>query len=114
MCRQVRVKVRHLILAVEVQEIKGKEHDPVRRLVDGRAQGLEIGSPILVLDNDLAIEDGRRAGQLGAGLDHPAVGSGPVTTMPGEGSDLALVDEDEGAIAIVLDLMNPAAPCRGF
>ena len=30
------------ILAIEVQEIEGKEHDPVRCPVDRRAEGIEI------------------------------------------------------------------------
>jgi hypothetical protein len=58
------------ILAVEVEKIEGKEHDPVRRLVDGRAQGLEVGDAVLILDDDLAIDQGRFAGQLAASLDH--------------------------------------------
>ena len=96
------------ILAVEVQEIEGKEHDPVRRLVDSRAQGIEVGDAVLVLDDDLAIDHGRFAGQLGAGLDHPAIGPGPVPAMAGEGTDLAVIDDDQGAIAVMLDLVNPA------
>src|SRR5262249_19803053 len=43
------------ILAIEVQEIEGKEHDPVRRRVNGRAERMEIGDPALVLDDHLAI-----------------------------------------------------------
>ena len=47
------------ILAVEVQEIEGKEHEPVRRRVDGRSKGMEIGDAVLVLDDHLAIDQGR-------------------------------------------------------
>jgi hypothetical protein len=41
-----------------VQEIEGKEHEPVRRLVDGRSKGIEVGDAALVLDDHLAIEQG--------------------------------------------------------
>ena len=62
------------ILAVEVEEVEGKEHEPVRRRVDGRSQGIEIGDAVLVLDHHLAIDHRGLAGQLAAGLDHPPIG----------------------------------------
>ena len=46
------------ILAFKVEKIESKEHDPVRRLVDGRAQGVEIGETVLVLNHDFAIDQG--------------------------------------------------------
>jgi hypothetical protein len=62
------------ILAIEVQEIEGKENDPVRRCVDGGSQCLEIGNPLLVLDNHLAIDQGGFADQPGTGRNHPLIG----------------------------------------
>jgi hypothetical protein len=50
------------------------------------------------------------AGELGASRDHPAIGSGPVPAMSGEGPDLTLLDDDQGAVAVTLDLVNPASP----
>ena len=75
------------ILAIEVQEIEGKEHQPVRRRVDRRAEGIEVGEAVLVLNDHLAIDDGTLAGQPAADLDHPAVGPRPVIAVPGEGPD---------------------------
>jgi hypothetical protein len=98
------------ILAIEVQEIEGKEHDPVRRRVDSRSKAMEISDAALVLDDHLAIDQGRFAGQPGAGIDNPLIGPRPVIAVAGEGSDLATIDDDQGAIAIVLDLVNPALP----
>ncbi len=46
------------ILAIEVQEIEGKEHEPVRRRVDSRSKCIEIGDAVLVLDDHLAIDQG--------------------------------------------------------
>ena len=46
------------ILAVEVQEIEGKEHEPMRRRVDRRSKGIEVGKAVLVLDDHLAIDHG--------------------------------------------------------
>src|SRR5262245_56362861 len=63
------------ILAIEAQEIEGIEHHMVRRLVDSRAQGVEVGEAVLVLDNHLTIHQGGFAGELGAGLDWPPIGS---------------------------------------
>ena len=47
-------------------------------------------------------------GELGGGLDNPLIGSGPVPVMPGEGPNLALVDNDQGAVAVMLNLVNSA------
>ena len=80
------------ILAIEVQEIEGKEHDPVRRRVDSRSKGMEISDAALVLDDHLAIDQGRFAGQLAASLDHPPIDSRPIIAVSGEGADLAAID----------------------
>ena len=91
-----------------MQEIEGKEHEPVRRRVDRRAKGIEVGDAVLVLDDHLAIDQGRLAGQPAAGVDNPPVGPRPVIAVAGEGSDLAAIDDDQGAVAIIFDLVNPA------
>jgi hypothetical protein len=77
-----------------------------------RTEGVEVRHPILILDHHLAIDQGRFAGQPGAGVDHPAIGRSPVIAVPGESADMAAVDDDQGAIAIVLDLVNPTVPGR--
>jgi hypothetical protein len=96
------------VLTVEVEKVEGKEHQPVRRRVDSRAQGMEIGDAVLVLDDHLAIDQSRFAGQPGAGIDNPLIGPRPVIAVAGEGTDLATFDDDQGAVTIVLDLVNPA------
>src|SRR4051794_25011036 len=78
------------ILAVEVQQIEGKEHNPVRRLVDGRAQGIEVGDPVLVLDDDLAVNEGGVAWKLGCSFGHPRVRTCPVPAMPEKALTLPL------------------------
>jgi hypothetical protein len=32
--------------------------------------------------------------------------------IAGEGADLAAIDDDQGAVAVILDLVKPAVPCR--
>ena len=82
---------------------------PLQRKAKERvAIGIEIRNAVLVLDDDLAIDQCRLAGQLGGGLDNPLVRSGPVPVMPGEGPDLAVIDNDQGAVAVMLNLVNPA------
>jgi hypothetical protein len=104
-----------------MKEIEGKEHNSMWRLVDGRAERIEVRNAVLVLDDYLTVEYGSRAGELAASLHHPTIWSGPVPPMAREGSDGALVGDDKGAVAVVLDLMNPALPggwfrhgCRDF
>ena len=75
--------------------------------MDGPPEGFKVGDALLILDHDLAINQGRLAGELGSGLDHPVIWSGPIPAGAGIGSDLALVDDDQGAIAVILDLVNP-------
>jgi hypothetical protein len=65
-----------------VEQIEGKEYDSVPCLVNGRAQGIEVGDAVLVLNDYLAIEEGRLAAELGSSLDHPAIGPCPVSAMP--------------------------------
>src|SRR5262245_18846407 len=93
------------ILAVEVQEIEGKEHESVRRRVHGRAESIEVGEAVFVLDDHLAIDQSRFAGQPGAGIDNPLKGPRPVIAVAGEGTYLATFDDDQGAVTIVLDLV---------
>jgi len=95
------------VLAVEVEEIEGKEHEPVLCPVDGGAQGIEVGETILVLYDDLAIQQRCLAGELGGGIDNPPIRPCPVPAMAGECSDLVLIDDDQHAVAVVLDLVNP-------
>jgi hypothetical protein len=91
----------------KLQKIKGKEHQ-LSSLVDGRAQRVEVGDAVLVLDEDLAVNEGSLAGELDASLDHPAIGSSPVPAPAGESPDILTVNDDQGAVAIMLDLVNPA------
>jgi hypothetical protein len=69
---------------------------------------MEVGNAILVLDDDLAIDQGCLAGKLGRSFDYPAIRTGPVPPMPGKGPDFAAVNDDQGAVAVMLDLVNPA------
>jgi len=59
------------------------------------------------LDDNLTIDQGRPAEEFGAGLDHPAIGPSPVPAMTGKRPDVASVDDNQGAITVVLDLVNP-------
>jgi hypothetical protein len=71
-----------------VQEIEGKEHEPVRRRVDRRAEGIKVSEAVLVLDDHLAIDQGGSGGQPNAGVDAPLIGPRPVIAVPGKGADM--------------------------
>ena len=68
---------------------------------------MKISDAVLVLDHHLAIQHGGVAGQLATSLDNPAIGARPVIAVAGEGADLAAVNDHQGAIAIMLDFVNP-------
>jgi hypothetical protein len=59
-----------------------------------------------VLDS---IYRGPPAPTYGFSLDHPAIWTGPVPAMTGEGPVFATVDDDQGAVAVILDLVNPGS-----
>jgi hypothetical protein len=69
-------------LVIEVEEIEGKEHDAVRSFMDARAQSVEVGDAVLVLDDDLAVDQRRLSGEAGACIQHPVIGPCPVPAMP--------------------------------
>jgi hypothetical protein len=57
-----------------VKEIEGKEHESVRRRVDGGAERIEVGDAVLVLEDDLTVDQGSLTAQLAASIDRPAIG----------------------------------------
>jgi hypothetical protein len=80
------------ILIIQVQEIEGKEHEPVRRRVDRGTESIEVSEAEFVLDNHLAIDQGGFADQLAASIDHSLIGPRPVIAVAGKGADLAPED----------------------
>jgi hypothetical protein len=69
---------------------------------------------MLVLYDDLAVDQGRAAAQRPAGFNHSAVLVSPIMAATGEGVDISSVDPEQGAEAIVLDLVNPTVALRRF
>ena len=63
---------------------------------------------MLVLDHQFAINQGRFAGQLAATIDHPSMGPRQVIAGAGEGTDLAAINDDQDAAAVIFDLVNPS------
>jgi hypothetical protein len=61
-----------------------------------------------------SVDDGSLAGQLAGSLDHPVIRSGPVPAPTRKYHNLALVNDDQGAIAVMLDLVNPALASGGL
>src|SRR4029079_19574525 len=101
------------VLTIVVKEIEGKQHQPMASLVDGRAQGVEVGDTVLILDDHLAVDQRRLAGELAGSLDEPAIGSGPVAATTRGGSDLSALDDDQGPKSVVLDLWIHPSPDGG-
>jgi hypothetical protein len=98
------------ILAVEVQEVKGEEDDPIRLVGHGAIQRLEVRTAMLVLDDDLAIDHGAPTADLRSVAGDPRVFLGPVMAIAAEGARLAAVDNQLRPVAVVLDLVEPAFP----
>jgi hypothetical protein len=95
------------VAPVEIQQVEGDQHDPVRValqlvLQDGKIRGAVVGRR-----DDLAVDDGT------PGADVPGVGGdlpepvGSVVTAPSEYLDSLAGEMDLDAIAVELDFMNP-------
>ena len=77
-----------------------------RRLQLGKTR-----NAFLVLDHDLAVDQRRLRGQLGDGGGDVRKFFGPIETLAGEQTDLAVVEPSLDAITVELDLVHPAV-CR--
>src|SRR5687767_11521732 len=95
-----------------MQDVECKEHKPVRLRENGAAERHEIGDAALVLHDDFPVKNGRAAGELCGGIGNPSVVLRPVQSPAGEGTGLPTVDGHDGAVAIVLDFMQPAVTLR--
>jgi len=69
---------------------------------------MEVGDAERVLHDRFAIEDGRSAFELLSGLDQCRAFLGPDEPAAGEGARASTVEHELSAIAVLLDLVNPA------
>ncbi len=101
------------VLAVEVQQVED-EVDELPGALAGEQplQRLEARAPVGHQDGDLAVEQrlvDRQALRLG---DNGREALGPVVAMPAQEPDLAAVDAAADAVAVELDLVQPALAGR--
>ena len=93
---------------VKVQQVEGEEDQPVRLGMDGMAERVEIGAAVIGLHDEFAVEDGGAAAQPLRFLDDRRIERGPVVAASGEGARLAVLHDQQRAVAVVLDLVQPA------
>ena len=99
------------VLAVELQQVEREQHrlglDPA-----AVAQPLEHRKPALVTHRDLAVDQARPDLKGADGVEHRGIARAPVITVSREQPAADIVALCQQAVAIVLDLMNPARPLR--
>ena len=95
------------VVAIKLDEVEGDEHEPVRLALDRGSKRSEVGAPLLVLNNHLAVDRGGLAAKAQPRRDDRRIAISPVVPVARERPALAVVEHDEGAIAIVLDLVLP-------
>jgi hypothetical protein len=66
---------------------------------------------MFILNNDLAIDYCRAASKLSCCLRYAGVALGPIEAIAGIGTFFAALDDQERAVSIMLDLVDPA--CAG-
>src|SRR3712207_1582484 len=72
----------------------------------------EIRHAAPVPDDQFAVEDRRAAGKPGGAIHHAGVAVRPVETVAGKGPGTIVGDYNERAVAVVLDLVQPAVTGR--
>src|SRR5262245_59088747 len=95
--------------AVEIEKVEGVEDQPVAGALRQRVlQQREAGDALVVERNDLAVDDRLLARQLGKGLRQVAIALRPVEAAARDQADLADGNMGGGAVAVELDLVDPA------
>ena len=67
---------------------------------------------MLILNNDLAVYDCRAALKPGCRLRYAGVPLGSIEAIAGIGACFASLDDEECAVAVVLDFVNPSCTRR--
>ena len=103
------------ILAFQFEEIEEMEAEPVAlRLrpvaaLEDLLEGGEVGIALGVVRDDFAVHEGRGKIERGNGLDERAELVGPVLAVARVDRDVAPIDRDQRAVAVILDLVEPGA-----
>ena len=100
-------------LAIQEQKIEGEEDELIRAaFVHRRLEAAEHRHAVAVERAKLAVEIGRLHLQGAKRLDRAPVAMRPVEACAGQQLDVAAVDARVHAVAVVLDLVQPAVARR--
>jgi hypothetical protein len=73
---------------------------------------LKIGAAVSVLNDDFAIENCRAALELGSFAHDTRITVAPIEAVAGASPNVALLDQKQRPVAVVLDLVYPAFSAR--
>src|SRR4029078_11935777 len=88
-----------------MKKVEGAEDQAVRAPANGRFEGVKIRDTTFVLEDDLPVDDCRSAVKFCCCLCYRGGTLGPSAC-------LAALDDDERAVAVMLDFMDPACTWR--
>ena len=100
------------IIAVEVKQIEGDQHDLSRLALQLVLQNGEIGGAVFGRNDDLAIDDRRTGADVPRVVSDLSEAFGPVVAAPGEDLDRLVHEMDLHAVTVKLDLVKPAFAAR--
>ena len=100
------------VVAVQLDQVEGVEEDA--RVMAPLAYAIEARHAVVAAGDRLTIDDAGARWQHCHGLAYEGEAGGPVVPVPGEQADTRGVPPGEEAVAIVLDLVQPARPARGL
>lgn len=117
-CRQARAAFAQLFLdqrfTIEVKQVERVEHDPVLRMRASVLQGLERGSALLVHGNDFAVDDCLPRTQPPSCGREGRIHEREIFVVPRANLYAVAAFQEERAIAIELDLVEPLIALRQF
>ena len=93
----------------KVERIKDQIKGTAR---DRAAQRAKIGSALLVLNNDLAIDDGNTRRQFRRSRYDPWIAVAPVEAVPRERPGNSILYDELGTITVILQLVLPQVAFR--
>jgi hypothetical protein len=102
------------VLAVELEEIEGEEHEPVAATIRRRLHQFERGHAVGPHAAKLSVDIGGLDLELGECGCSRRIFLRPIEAGAGEEPDFALVDPGRHPVAVEFDLMHPLRAARGF
>ena len=90
-----------------MQQVEGIEDQAVRIACDRSPERAEVGQPVLILYDDLAVNDRPIERQFSGCTEDEGILPRPIMPIAREGAASLLINDKLRAVAVIFDLMQP-------